>query len=121
MKKILLADDDPNLRVLVSATLEGSEYEIVEALDGPEALHLTRKLNPQLVVLDWMMPGMTGVEVASALRADPRVPRMPIILLTAKTQTTDRAAGLEAGANAYLTKPFSPLELLDTVEDLLSK
>ncbi len=119
MRTILLADDEENLRILVNATLDDATCEIVEAPDGVEALRLARELRPSLIVIDWMMPGMTGREVSAALRADPETATIPIILLTAKGQESDRALGLAAGVNAYLTRPFSPLQLLDTAAELL--
>lgn len=119
MKTILLADDEPHLRTLVTATLDGDRYRIVEAPDGPTAVALARSECPDLVLLDWMMPDMTGLDVAQALRALPETAAVPIIFLTAKGRDADRAAGLAAGACAYLVKPFSPLELLARVEEVL--
>lgn len=120
MKKILLADDEESLRMLVHTTLEDSGFEILEATDGDEALALAHEHQPDLLVLDWMMPGLTGVEVTSALRTASPAFQAPIILLTAKSQREDVATARQAGVTAYLSKPFSPIELLDTVESLLS-
>ncbi len=119
MKRILVVDDDTNLRLLLRTTLEDSEVEVIEAADGNEALEVALKERPDLVVLDWMMPGMTGLELTRRLRADARTARMPIILLTAKGQDDDRAEGLEAGADHFLVKPFSPLELLEKIQRVL--
>ncbi|MEZ5353065.1 MAG: response regulator [Bryobacteraceae bacterium] len=119
MKKILVADDEENLRTLVQSTLEDPSYQVTEVCDGERALAAAAAEPPDLIVLDWMMPGLTGVEVTRRLRADPALYGVPVILLTAKGQLEDRREGIEAGANAYLVKPFSPLELLDTVEELL--
>lgn len=120
MKTILLADDEPHLRTLVTATLDGDRYRVVEAVDGPTAVALARRERPDLVLLDWMMPDMTGIDVAHALRALPETATVPIIFLTAKGRDADRAAGLAAGACAYLVKPFSPLELLTRVDEVLA-
>ncbi len=120
MKKILLADDEENLRILVHTTLEDPRYEILEAADGEEALELAKAHHPDLLVLDWMMPGRSGVEVAQAPRQDPETAQTPILLLTAKSQARDRAAADAAGVNGYLVKPFSPLELMEKVEELLA-
>lgn len=106
--------------MLVHTTLEDSGFEILEAADGDEALALACEHRPDLLVLDWMMPGLTGVEVTSALRAATPACEAPIILLTAKSQQEDIATARQAGVTAYLSKPFSPIELLDTVESLLS-
>lgn len=119
MKTILLADDEANLRILVRTTLEDLEYYILEATDGTTALELARKERPDLLVLDWMMPGINGIEVAAALRQDPATAHIPVIMLTAKGQEMDKAQGHAVGAYAYLIKPFSPLELLRKVQEVL--
>jgi two-component system phosphate regulon response regulator PhoB len=119
MKTILLADDEANLRILVRTTLDDPEYCILEAADGTTALELARQERPDLLVLDWMMPGINGIDVAKALRHDPTTAHIPIILLTAKGQETDKARGHSLGTHAYIVKPFSPLELLQKVQELL--
>jgi signal transduction histidine kinase len=118
MKTIVIADDEPNLRMLARITLDDPEYRILEAEDGATALALARSERPDLLVLDWMMPGLTGIEVASALRQDAQTAAIPIIMLTAKGQDTDKAQGRAAGVNAYLVKPFSPLELLQKIQEI---
>lgn len=117
--KILVADDDPSLRFLVTETLSEGSRRLLQACDGLEALDLARKELPDLILLDVAMPGMTGVEVCEALKADSRTRHIPVVMLTAKDKPQDRERGLAAGAEAYLTKPFSPLQLLHLVEDLL--
>ncbi|HEX9723588.1 MAG TPA: response regulator [Vicinamibacteria bacterium] len=119
MKKILLADDESNLRTLVHTTLEDAEYEILEATNGTEALEMAKKERPDLLVLDWMMPGLSGIEVAKLLRDDPDTADIPIIMLTARGQEKDREKVKALGAYAYLLKPFSPLQLLEKVRDAL--
>lgn len=119
MKKILIADDEENLRILVRTTLEDPDYQIIEATDGDEALRLIRQERPDVILLDWMMPGMTGIEVLQAVKADAALASIPVIMLTAKAQAVDRERGLQMGALDYLFKPFSPLELLNIVERLL--
>ncbi len=119
MKSILLADDEESLRILVHATLEDPDYKIVEASDGDEAIELARRHRPDLMVLDWMMPGKTGVEVTALLRLESATRDTPIILLTAKSQQDDIQNALATGVTAYVVKPFSPLELLDKVRELL--
>jgi two-component system alkaline phosphatase synthesis response regulator PhoP len=121
MKTILLADDEVNLRTLVRTTLDDPAYRILEAADGVAALELARKENPDLVVLDWMMPGMSGVEVANALRQDPATAHLPIIMLTAKGQEKDKGQERLLRLYAYLVKPFSPLELLEKVQEILGE
>jgi DNA-binding response OmpR family regulator len=119
LKTILLADDEANLRILVRTTLDDAEYCIIEAADGTTALELARRQRPDLLVLDWMMPGLNGIDVAQALRQDPVTAHIPIIMLTARGQETDKERGHSLGTSAYLVKPFSPLELLRKVEELL--
>lgn len=119
MKTILLADDEANLRMLVHTTLDDPQYRILEAGDGATALNLARQERPDLLVLDWMMPGMTGIEVARALRQDAATAHIPIIMLTAKGQEKDREQGYSLGTHAYLIKPFSPLELLEKGQEIL--
>ena len=120
MQTILLADDEKPLRILVHTTLECSDFRILEASDGVEALETARRERPDLVVLDWMMPLLTGIEVAKRLRQDPATASIPIVMLTAKGQESDREAAAKAGVTAYLVKPFSPLELLDAVQAALA-
>lgn len=119
MKTVLIADDQENLRLLVSATIESDQYEVIEAGDGDEAWDLIQTRHPQVAILDVQMPGRTGLELARAIKADPSCAHMRVILLTSKAQQTDIEAGLPAGADQYLTKPFSPIELLNVLEKAL--
>jgi len=116
MKTILIADDDANLRMLARLTLNDPEYQIVEAADGREALDLTRSLRPDLLILDWMMPNMNGIEVTYALQGDPHTAHIPIIMLTAKARVEDQQRGRAAGVQSYLIKPFSPLALREQIK-----
>ena len=119
MKTLLIADDDPDLRLLLHTTLEEPAYRILEASDGESALHLVRQERPDVVILDRMMPKLDGLEVARAVLADPTVRHIPLILLTALEQP---AAGEPAPeVFAYLVKPFSPLQLLETVRQALGQ
>lgn len=117
-KTILIADDDDHLRLLVATTL-GEQYRILEACDGKEAFDVVQREQLDLLVLDWMMPGLTGVEVLQALREDPGTTQIPVIMLTAKAQRADRNQAVMLGIRGYLVKPFSPLELLELVEKVL--
>lgn len=119
MKTILLADDEVHLRTLVRTTLDDSQCRILEATDGTTALELTRREIPDLLILDWMMPGLSGIEVLQALRQDPATAQIPIIMLTAKGQEKDQAQGRALTIYSYLVKPFSPLELLEKVQEVL--
>ena len=119
MRTILLADDETNLRTLVRTTLEDPELRILESASGPTTLEMVRRERPDLLLLDWMMPGMTGIEVMKALRLDPETAGLAVIMLTAKGQEKDRLEALALGAVAYLVKPFSPLQLLGKVREVL--
>jgi CheY-like chemotaxis protein len=118
---VLLCDDEDVLRQLVRATLSNGQYSIVEAADGDESLELARTHRPDLIVLDMMMPGRSGLEVLRELRADAELARTPVIMLTARAREADREEAVAAGADRYLAKPFSPLELISVVEDLLER
>ena len=119
MAKVLIADDQTNMRQLVRRTLETGRFEIFEAPDGDSALAVARREQPDLVFLDWTMPGLPGVEVCRALRDDPRFDGMRIVMLTARSQPDDRDTAHEVGADDYITKPFSPIQLLEKVRDVL--
>jgi DNA-binding response OmpR family regulator len=118
---ILVADDDADLRALVAYRLESAGYEVLQAVDGQQAVDLAFERTPDVVVLDLMMPKLDGYEVARRLRADERTLRVPVILLTSRSQERDVAAGFDAGANDYVTKPFSPAELQARVRAMLAR
>jgi CheY-like chemotaxis protein len=118
---VLVCDDEPVLRMLVRATLDQGNYTVVEAADGDEALERTRAEHPDLILLDMMMPGRSGSDVLRELRADPTTAETPVIMLTARAQASDREAMNLAGANHYLTKPFSPIGLAALVEEVLGR
>lgn len=117
--KILVADDDVMLQRLISNTLKLEHHEIIVAENGPQALELVRSENPDLVILDVMMPGLNGFDVCAALRADPATTTLPVIMLSGLGQVQEKIMGLKAGADEYLTKPIDPRELLTRVEMLL--
>jgi two-component system, OmpR family, phosphate regulon response regulator PhoB len=120
MKKILIVEDNADIRRLVRMTLESADHEILEATDGESGLHLAQVIRPDLVLLDVMMPGdIDGLEVCRQIRQSADLTDIRVVLLTARGQIKDREAGLAAGANAYLAKPFSPLQLIDTVDQWL--
>jgi CheY-like chemotaxis protein len=116
---VLIADDEPHLRLLVSASIASDEYVVIEAADGDEAWELIRQHRPAVAVLDVRMPGLNGVELTRKIRSHPELGGMRIILLTGSARERDIAAGREAGADLYLSKPFSPMELLEAVQRAL--
>jgi two-component system phosphate regulon response regulator PhoB len=119
MTTILIVDDEPPILDLVRFTLEDADVRVVEASDGAEALLVARREKPDLILLDVQMPKLTGLEVCRQLRREEAFAQTPIVMLTAATQEADRVRGREAGADEYLTKPFSPLALLALVEALV--
>jgi len=121
MKTILIAEDHDHLRLLLSTTLGGPDYRIIEARDGDEAYALALTESPDLLILDWMMPGKTGIQVIEALRREPGVRDVPVILLTARAENADRNRAATLGVRSYLVKPFSPIELMETVEKILGE
>jgi CheY-like chemotaxis protein len=118
-RTVLIADDESSIRLLVHATIESDDYTVVEASDGAQAWALAQQLKPSLVLLDVQMPGQSGLEVLRSIKGDPNLKATRVILLTSKAQERDIEVGLIAGADFYLTKPFSPLDLLTRVEEAL--
>ena len=122
MAKILIADDEPSLRLLVRATLNANKFfELIEASDGNEALNKAQNDLPDLILLDVMMPGLSGFEVCERLKNDPKTKNIVIIMLTAKGQQSDRDWAISVGTDYFLTKPFSPIELFNLIEKILIK
>jgi DNA-binding response OmpR family regulator len=120
MHKILIVEDHADIRRLVRMTLEFEPVEVHEAGCAEDGLTLARSLRPDLVMLDVMMPGaMSGLDLCRALREDPALHAVPVVMLSARGHASDRQAGLDAGATHYLVKPFSPMQLLDLSASLL--
>jgi CheY-like chemotaxis protein len=122
MPKLLIADDEPHIRLLLTQTLEALEDDGVELFvepDGRAALDRIRSERPEVVFLDVMMPRMNGFDVCAAVKGDPELRHIQVVLLTAKGQEVDRQKGADVGADLYLTKPFDPDQLFETAERLL--
>ena len=117
--KLLVADDEPNIVISLEYLMKREGYDVLVATDGDQALEMIQRERPALVLLDVMMPGKTGFEVCQAVRADPSLDGVRILMLTAKGRETDVSKGLALGANAYMTKPFSTRDLVQKVADLL--
>jgi len=118
-KIILVVEDQPEIRKLICMTMDYDGFEVHEAENGDSGLRMVKALRPDIVLLDVMMPGqLDGIQVCERIRADPEIAHIPVVLLTARGQHSDLEAGRRAGCDAYLTKPFSPLQLIETVEQL---
>jgi CheY-like chemotaxis protein len=120
--KALIVDDQPDIRKLIMLTMESEDFELHEADNGVDALHMARNLRPAVMLLDVMMPGgLDGYQVCEEIKMDPDLRNTMVILLTARGQRTDIERGQAVGCDAYLVKPFSPIELLDTVDRLVTR
>jgi two-component system phosphate regulon response regulator PhoB len=119
--KILIIEDEPAIRELVSVNLRYSGYEVQQAAQCSVARQLIDNSLPDLILLDWMLPDSPGIDLAKRLRSDARTKEVPIIMLTARAEESDKLSGFEAGADDYLTKPFSPRELLARIKALLRR
>lgn len=118
--RVLLADDEPNILLSLEYLMKREGYEVHVARNGTEALEMLRRVRPALVLLDVMMPGLTGFEVCQELRADESLRATRVLMLTAKGRDTDVAKGLGVGADAYMTKPFSTKDLVQKVREMLA-
>ncbi len=122
MKKILIVDDEEKVRKLVEVTLSIGELEILQASSGKEGLMKAREAMPDIILLDVMMPGrLDGIEVCRLLKKDPATKNIYIIMLTAKGQQADKKKGFAAGADEYFVKPFSPMNLMDKIDKILTR
>jgi DNA-binding response OmpR family regulator len=118
-RRVLVADDDDGLRRLIWTTLGTAHFELLQAVDGEEALEIARQQHPELVLLDVNMPKLDGFEVCRQLKNEPDTSSIKVVILSARGADTDRARGREAGADDYFIKPFSPVQLLNKVYALL--
>lgn len=118
---ILLVEDEPAIQELIAANLHRAGHHVVRASDAEGALRLLRDALPDLVLLDWMLPGLSGIELARRLRMEERTRGIPIIMLTARGEEQDKVLGLETGADDYITKPFSPRELVARIKAVLRR
>jgi len=118
---ILIADDEPNQLELMDYNLRNAGFSIIKASNGLDALELIENNTPDLIILDWMMPKMSGIDVCRTLRSRAETKLLPIIILSARSEDSDKSLGLDTGADDYISKPFSPKELLSRVKALLRR
>tara|TARA_B100000686_G_scaffold354895_1_gene468030 strand:+ start:2492 stop:3181 length:690 start_codon:yes stop_codon:yes gene_type:complete len=121
MAAILIVEDEPAIQELISYRLQQAEHKTFCAGDAEQAIKIVNDVLPDLVLLDWMLPGMSGIELAKKLRKIPRTKNIPIIMLTARTEESDKVSGLEVGADDYITKPFSLRELIARIKAVLRR
>ncbi|MBK8971818.1 MAG: phosphate regulon transcriptional regulator PhoB [Hahellaceae bacterium] len=120
-KTVLIVDDEPAIREMIAVALEMADYRYLEAGDTRQAHSLIIDKKPDLILMDWMLPGVSGVEFARRLKKDESTAEIPIIMLTAKTEEDNKIQGLESGADDYITKPFSPRELVARLKAVLRR
>jgi DNA-binding response OmpR family regulator len=118
---VLLVEDEEHIRLVVEYNLKREGFEVYSAEDGLSALEIARKIIPDIILLDWMLPGMNGLEVLTELKHDERTEHIPVFMLTAKGMASDVARALEMGADDYITKPFNPRQLGETIKKKLEE
>jgi two-component system phosphate regulon response regulator PhoB len=118
---ILVVEDEPAIQELIAVNLEHAGHHVIRARDAEEALRVVRHALPDLLLIDWMLPGMSGVSLARQLRQSERTRQVPMIMLTARAEESDKIMGLDAGADDYVTKPFSPKELVARIKAVLRR
>jgi len=120
-EKLLIVDDEKDIVKMLDYNLKKEGFRLISAYDGEAALELSKKEHPDLVILDLMLPGIDGLEVCKSLKRDDKTAKIPVIMLTAKSQESDKVVGLELGADDYITKPFSPRELIARIKAVLRR
>lgn len=120
-KQVLIVDDEPAIREMIAVALEMADYDYLEAGDAREAHSIIIDSKPDLILLDWMLPGTSGIELARRLKRDQITAEIPLIMLTARTEEDNKVRGLEVGADDYITKPFSPRELVARLKAVLRR
>ncbi len=121
MSRILAVDDEPHILKLVSFSLRAQGFEVLEATDGLSAVEIAQAEHPDLILLDVMMPALDGYEACRRIKANPATSDIPVVMLSAKSQKTEQAAGVEAGALDYICKPFTPKDLVAQVRGFLGE
>lgn len=121
MSKIMIIDDEPFILVMIEERLKRAGFKVITHKQSVNALEKIRAERPDLIILDWMMPEISGLEVCKSLKADPELCSIPVIMLTAKSQEDDEKLGMNCGVDRYITKPFSPKQLVEDVVQTLQK
>jgi DNA-binding response OmpR family regulator len=121
MSKVIVVDDEPFILMMIQDKLTKAGFDVITLRESIEAVEVIRKELPDLVILDWMMPDLSGLEICRILKSDPDLQSIPIFMLTAKGQDSDERLGISSGVSRYITKPFSPKSLLGLVEETVGK
>ncbi|MHB8880780.1 MAG: response regulator [Thermodesulfovibrionales bacterium] len=119
MSKVIVVDDEPFILMMIEDKLKRAALEVITIRESTHALETIRREMPDLVILDWMMPGLSGIDICRAIKQDEALKGIPVFMLTAKGQDSDEQLGIESGAERYITKPFSPKALLEMVRETL--
>ncbi|NCO83020.1 MAG: response regulator [Nitrospirae bacterium CG_4_10_14_3_um_filter_44_29] len=119
MSKVMVVDDEPFILMMIEDKLKKAKIDVVTLRDSGKAFEAIKKEGPDLVILDWMMPELSGIELCKMIRSDPAISHLPVFMLTAKGQDSDEQLGLQCGITRYITKPFSPKYLLELVQETL--
>lgn len=121
MSKVIVIDDEPFILMMIEDKLKKAKIDVITLRESINALEVIRREKPELVILDWMMPEMSGIELCKLIKNDPELKDIPVFMLTAKGQDSDEQLGFQCGVNRYITKPFSPRSLLDMVQEIIGK
>ncbi len=121
VSKVVVVDDEPFILMMIEDKLKKSKIDVITLRESIRALPVIKKERPDLIILDWMMPELSGIELCKMIKADPDIQHIPIFMLTAKGQDSDEQQGIQCGVNRYITKPFSPKSLLEMVQQTIGK
>jgi len=119
MRKVIVVDDEPFILMMIEDKLKKAKINVVTLRESRNALEVIKKERPDLIILDWMMPELSGIELCKQIKKDPDISAIPVFMLTAKGQDSDEQLGLQCGVTRYITKPFSPKSLLEMVQEII--
>lgn len=121
MSKVIVIDDEPFILMMIEDKLKKANIDVTTLRESRNAFEIIKKHKPELIILDWMMPELSGIELCKMIKADPDVKDIPVFMLTAKGQDSDEQQGIQCGVSRYITKPFSPRSLLEMVQEIIGK
>ena len=121
MSKVIVIDDEPFILMMIEDKLKKAKIDVLTLRESRNALEVIKREKPELIILDWMMPELSGIDLCRIIKADPELKEIPIFMLTAKGQDSDEQIGIQCGASRYITKPFSPKSLLEMVQEIIGK